>query len=63
MSSLTDFQRGLGAVIAEKFAAEGCNISINWVSREAPAVELAEKLQKDFGVKTFTVQGVWKSLV
>ena len=34
---------GLGAVIANAFAAEGCNIAINYASCEDPAVELQDR--------------------
>ena len=50
--------RGLGAVIAEKFAAEGSNVAINFVNREGPTVELGARLKKDYGVETTVIQGV-----
>jgi NAD(P)-dependent dehydrogenase (short-subunit alcohol dehydrogenase family) len=49
--------RGLGAVIAEKFAAEGSNIAINYASNAEAANSLAERLKKEFGVKTAVLQG------
>ncbi|KAI9714390.1 MAG: hypothetical protein M1820_000351 [Bogoriella megaspora] len=53
---VTGGSRGLGAIICAKFAAEGCNIAINYANREAPATELAESLQKEYGVKTKVIQ-------
>ncbi len=50
--------RGLGAVVAEKFAAEGSNIVINYFSNVDRAKETAAKLEKDYGVKVIIVQGV-----
>ena len=52
------FFRGLGAAIAEKFAAEGSNVAINFVNREEPAIGLAERLKRDYDVKTTVIQGV-----
>jgi hypothetical protein len=49
--------RGLGAVIAEKFAAEGSNVGINYASNAEAANTLAERLKKEYGVKTAVFQG------
>jgi hypothetical protein len=49
--------RGLGAVIAQKFAAQGSNIAINFYSRLAEAEALSAQIQKDYGVKTTLIQG------
>jgi NAD(P)-dependent dehydrogenase (short-subunit alcohol dehydrogenase family) len=49
--------RGLGVSIAEKFAAEGCNIAINYLSSQQQADDLALRLEKEFNIKTTTVQG------
>lgn len=49
--------RGLGAEIARKFAAEGCNIAINYVNSEAPALALAQDLESHHGTKTLVIQG------
>ncbi|CAK4010954.1 Hypothetical predicted protein [Lecanosticta acicola] len=54
---ITGGSRGLGAEVARKFAAEGCNIAINYVSSEAPAQALAQELQSTHNVKTITIQG------
>jgi len=48
----------LGAVICAKFAAEGSNVMINYVSSKDKAEEVAGKCEKDFGVKVAIVQGV-----
>ena len=49
-------QSGLGAVIANAFAVKGYNIAINYVSREDPAVELQDKLIKEFGVQSCVIK-------
>lgn len=38
--------RGLGALIAEKFATEGCHIAINYVSNLERARETAVKIEE-----------------
>lgn len=50
--------RGLGALVAERFGAEGANIAINYVSSEARARETADKIQTESKVKTVVIQGV-----
>jgi NAD(P)-dependent dehydrogenase (short-subunit alcohol dehydrogenase family) len=50
--------RGLGAVVAEKFAAEGSNIAINYFSNDDRAKKTAARIEKDYGVKTIIIQGV-----
>lgn len=49
---------GLGATIAEKFAAEGANVVINYVSSEDRAKETEAKINSQYAVKTAIVQGV-----
>lgn len=49
--------RGLGALICEKFAAEGCHIMVNYISREDRAREVVEKVRAH-GVQAFTIHGV-----
>ena len=51
------FDRGLGALICERFAAEGCNIAINYLSSEDKAKEVAAKVEKH-SVKSVVIQGV-----
>ncbi|PGH07845.1 hypothetical protein GX51_01555 [Blastomyces parvus] len=53
---ITGGSRGLGALVAEKFAAEGSNIALNYVSNEARAKETAEKLEKEYNAKVVLVQ-------
>ncbi|KAK5196667.1 hypothetical protein LTR99_005457 [Exophiala xenobiotica] len=48
--------RGLGAMICEKFAGEGCHIMVNYVSREDRAKEVVEKV-RSFGVQAFMIKG------
>lgn len=54
---ITGGSRGLGAEIARKFAAENCNIAINYVSSEAPAHQLALELEQQHKIKTIVIQG------
>jgi NAD(P)-dependent dehydrogenase (short-subunit alcohol dehydrogenase family) len=48
---ITGGSRGLGAIIAAKFAAEGSNIAINYASSEDRAVALAAELKEKYGVR------------
>lgn len=50
--------RGLGALIAEKFAAEGSNVAINYVSNLERAKQTAEKIEKEYSAKTVILHGV-----
>lgn len=50
--------RGLGAVIARKFAAEGSNVAINYVSSKETADKVASDLAAKYNVKTIVIQGV-----
>jgi hypothetical protein len=50
--------RGLGAVICQKFAAEGCNVAINYHSSREVAEELASRLAKEYSIKCIILQGV-----
>ena len=46
-------------MVARKFAAEGSNLAINYVSSKDAAEKLASDLQSQYNVKTTIVQGVW----
>ncbi|KAK5065089.1 hypothetical protein LTR84_000925 [Exophiala bonariae] len=50
------FNPGLGAVICEKFAAQGADIAVNYVSNKERAEEVAEQCRKEFGVRVVTLQ-------
>ncbi|KIW67720.1 hypothetical protein PV04_06952 [Phialophora macrospora] len=52
---VTGGSRGLGALLCEKFAAEGSNIVVNYVSSKDRADQVADKC-KEFGVKTAVIQ-------
>jgi hypothetical protein len=52
--------RGIGAMICERFASEGCNIAVNYVSSEDSAKDVAAKVEKH-SVKAIVVQGVCPS--
>ncbi|TAQ85006.1 hypothetical protein B7494_g6675 [Chlorociboria aeruginascens] len=54
---VTGGSRGLGEVVSLKFAQEGCNIAINYVSSAFKAEELAAKIEKEHGVKAVMIQG------
>jgi NAD(P)-dependent dehydrogenase (short-subunit alcohol dehydrogenase family) len=49
--------RGIGAMICERFASEGCNIAINYLSSEDKAKEVASNVEKH-SVKAIVIQGV-----
>lgn len=44
--------------MAEKFAAEGCSLAINYVSNADRAKQTAEKLEKEYNAKVVIIQGV-----
>ncbi|KAK5107908.1 hypothetical protein LTR62_000568 [Meristemomyces frigidus] len=48
---------GLGAEICRKFAAEGCNIAINYANNEVPAQDLAKEIEETYKVKTLILKG------
>ncbi|EEP77066.1 conserved hypothetical protein [Uncinocarpus reesii 1704] len=54
---ITGGSRGLGAAVAERFAAEGSNVAINYVSSEDRATALATQLKQDHNIKAITLQG------
>ncbi|KAL2857773.1 hypothetical protein BJY01DRAFT_114820 [Aspergillus pseudoustus] len=54
---VTAGSRGLGALVAKKFASEGCNIAINYFSSREAAERVASDIQAQYNVKTITVQG------
>jgi hypothetical protein len=58
VNRLIKANRGLGALLCERFAAEGCNIVVNYVSSESAAKELAEKVEKEYSIKSCIIQGV-----
>ncbi|KAH8697166.1 putative short chain dehydrogenase [Talaromyces proteolyticus] len=49
--------RGLGAVVAEKFAAEGANIAISYFSDLERAKEIEASIKSQYQVKTAIIQG------
>ena len=51
--------RGIGALICEKFAAEGSNVAVNYMSSKERADQVADKC-KGFGVKVAVIQAVRK---
>lgn len=53
--------RGLGALICEKFAAEGSNVAINYHSDAGAAKEVAKNVEAH-GVKAIIIQAVSASV-
>ncbi|CAI7592639.1 unnamed protein product [Penicillium pancosmium] len=60
---ITGGSRGLGALVAQKFAAEGSNIAINYMSNKESADNTAAEIASKYNVKTIVVQGYQKGLV
>lgn len=52
---ITGASRGLGASIALKFARQGYNVIINYNNSEQQALELKDKIEKEYGVFAFIV--------
>jgi hypothetical protein len=50
-----------GELICLKFADEGCNVAINYNSSADKAAAVAKKVEQDYGMRTFTIQGVSKA--
>ena len=53
---VTGASRGIGRGIALALGEEGADVAVNYVSREAPAKEVAEQIQK-MGRKAILAQG------
>jgi NAD(P)-dependent dehydrogenase (short-subunit alcohol dehydrogenase family) len=53
---VTGGSRGLGAVVVERFAAEGSNVVINYVSAADRAQKLAEDIREKYDVKVVIIQ-------
>jgi len=54
---VTGGARGIGAEIVRKFAAEGCDIALNYLSSEDRANELAGQMREQYSVRTAVIQG------
>ncbi|KAJ5585212.1 uncharacterized protein N7459_005012 [Penicillium hispanicum] len=54
---ITGGSRGLGALVAQKFAAEGSNIAINYMSNKETANKVASDIANKYNVKTVVIQG------
>ncbi|PWY76226.1 NADP(+)-dependent dehydrogenase [Aspergillus heteromorphus CBS 117.55] len=54
---ITGGSRGLGALVARKYAAEGCNVAINYASSKDAAEKLAAEIREQYKVKAITIQG------
>lgn len=49
--------------MVRKYAAEGCNVVINYVSSKDAAEELAAEVREQYGVKAIALQGVLFPLI
>jgi len=49
--------------VAEKFAAEGCNVAINYNASQERANQVARKVEKEYQVKSLVVRGVSRTLL
>ncbi|KAE8421240.1 hypothetical protein BDV36DRAFT_292436 [Aspergillus pseudocaelatus] len=54
---ITGGSRGLGALVAERFGANGANIAINYITSEDQARKAASKIEVESKVKTVVIQG------
>ncbi|KAL4996801.1 hypothetical protein BDV10DRAFT_195583 [Aspergillus recurvatus] len=54
---VTAGSRGLGAVVAQKFAAEGCNVALNYFSSKDAAEKVASEIRAQYNVKVILIQG------
>ncbi|OJJ47476.1 hypothetical protein ASPZODRAFT_63773 [Penicilliopsis zonata CBS 506.65] len=54
---ITGGSRGLGALVAQKFAAEGSNVAINYVSSKDAAEQVARDIEAQYKVKAELIQG------
>ncbi|KAL8834724.1 MAG: hypothetical protein Q9176_007331 [Flavoplaca citrina] len=55
---ITGASRGLGALLAEKFAKEGCNVAINFITSEQRAQQVAEKIRSTYNCQAIIIKGV-----
>lgn len=54
---VTGASRGIGAAIAEGFAAKGATVAINYLKSKEKAEALAEKLMDTYDIEAIAVQG------
>jgi len=52
---VTGGSRGLGACIVQRFAAEGANVVINYVSAADRAEALAKEVREQYGVRVLVI--------
>lgn len=54
---VTAGSRGLGALVAQKFAAQGSNVAINYFSSAGAAETIASDIRAQYNVKVITIKG------
>ncbi|OJJ02922.1 hypothetical protein ASPVEDRAFT_707933 [Aspergillus versicolor CBS 583.65] len=54
---VTAGSRGLGALVAQKFAAQGSNVAINYFSSADAAEKIAADIREQYNVKAITIKG------
>lgn len=52
---VTGGSRGLGACVVQRFAAEGANVVINYVSAADRAEALAKEVREQYGVRALVI--------
>jgi len=55
---ITAGSRGLGAEVVRRFAAEGCDVAINYHENTAAAEELRGEVEAKYGVRAVILKGV-----
>jgi len=53
---ITGASRGLGVAVAERFATEGCDVVISYISSEGTAKSIVKVIQEKYGVKSTCFQ-------
>ena len=53
---VTGGARGIGAGTCEVFAQEGCHVVVNYVEHRQRAVDLVEKLEKEYGIRALALK-------
>ena len=54
---ITAGSRGLGALVAKRFGAEGCNVAVNYASSREAAAQVVGEVERG-GTRAISLQGV-----